>query len=127
MKEPSHFADSFIPGLTYLALNKNKSQKEILIEFLSVLILLLSGSFTGFAIVLYWLLLYAYRFVMNSKLGKLPSILVLLTIFFLSFEVVQILSHNFSIIEYYISRLYSLLGIGSSVGSESIRLMSITF
>lgn len=127
MKEPSHFADSFIPGLTYLALNKNKSQKEILIEFLSVLILLLSGSFTGFAIVLYWLLLYAYRFVMNSKLGKLPSILVLLTIFFLSFEVVQILSHNFSIIEYYISRLYSLLGIGPSVGSESIRLMSITY
>lgn len=127
MKEPSHFADSFIPGLTYLALNKNKSQKEILIEFLSVLILLLSGSFTGFAIVLYWLLLYAYRFVMNSKLGKLPSILVILTIFFLSFEVVQILSHNFSIIEYYISRLYSLLGIGPSVGSESTRLMSITY
>lgn len=127
MKEPSHFADSFIPGLTYLALNKNKSQKEILIEFLSVLILLLSGSFTGFAIVLYWLLLYAYRFVMNSKLGKLPSILVLLTIFFLSFEVVQILSHNFSIIEYYISRFYSLLGIGPRVGSEPIRLMSIIY
>lgn len=127
MKETGHFADSFIPGLTYLALNKNKSQKEILIEFLSVLILLLSGSFTGFAIVLYWLLLYAYRFVMNSKLGKLPSILVLLTIFFLSFEVVQILSHNFSIIEYYISRLYSLLGIGPRVGSEPIRLMSITY
>ncbi len=127
MKEPSHYVNSFIPGLTYLALIKNKTQKLIIIEFLSILILLLSGSFAGFAIILYWFLLHSYKFIMNSRLGKFPSFLVVIVIFTLVAGFVQILSLNLPIIEYYLSRFYSLLGTAPSVGSEQTRLMSITY
>jgi len=127
MKEPSHYANSFIPGLTYLALIKNKTQKLIIIESLSILILLLSGSFAGFAIILYWFLLHSYNFIMNSRLGKFPSFLVVIVIFTLVAGFVQILSYNLPIVEYYLSRFYALLGTAPSVGSEQIRLMSITY
>jgi len=127
MKEASHYADSFIPGLTYLALTKNKTQKTIIIEFLSIIILLLSGSFTGFAIILYWGVLHVHKFIVSSRLGKLPSLIISAGTLFLVFEVVQMLSEEFPILQYYISRAYSVLGIGSSVGSEPIRLMSITY
>jgi len=127
MKEPSHYANSFIPALTYLALLKNKNQKLIIIEFLSILILLLSGSFTGFGIILYWFLFRSYNFIMNSRLGKFPSFLVVIVIFLLVVGFVQILSYNFTIIDYYLNRFYGLLGTAPSVGSEAIRLMSITY
>jgi len=125
MLEPSHFADSFIPGLTILALNKNTNLTLITIEFLSIIILFLSGSFTGFSLILYWVLLHAYKFVMSSKLGKIPSFLLIVVIFILGILVIQILANSFSIVDYYVSRLYGLLGIGPSIGSEPIRLMSI--
>lgn len=127
MKEASHYADSFIPGLTYLALRKNKTQKTIIIEFLSIIILLLSGSFTGFAIILYCFLLHSYGFIMNSRLGKFPSFLLVIVIILLVVGFVQIVSYNFPIIDYYLIRFYGLLGIVPSVGSESIRSMSITY
>jgi len=127
MKEASHFACSFFPGLTYLALTWNKTRKMVIVEFLSVLILFLSGSFTGFAIILYWGVLHVYKFIVSSRLGKLPSLIISAGTLFLVFEVVQMLSEEFPILQYYISRAYSVLGIGSSVGSEPIRLMSITY
>lgn len=127
MQEPSHFAYSFIPGLSVLALNKNKNLTLIIIEFLSIVILFLSGSFAGFSIILYWFLLHAYKFVMSSKLGKILSFLLIIVIFILGIVVIQILANSFPIIDYYVNRLYGLLGIGPSIGSESIRLMSINY
>ena len=64
---------------------------------------------------------------MNSRLGKFPSFLVVIVIFTLVAGFVQILSYNLPIVEYYLSRFYALLGAVPSVGSEQIRLMSITY
>jgi len=64
---------------------------------------------------------------MNSRLGKFPSFLVVIVIILLVVGIVQILSYNFPIIDYYLIRFYGLLGIVPSVGSESIRSMSITY
>jgi hypothetical protein len=127
MGEPSHFAYSFIPGLTILALSKNKNLTLVIIEFLSILILFLSGSFAGFSIILYWFLLHAYKIVMSSKLGKMLSLVLIIVIFILGIVVIQTLANSFPIIDYYVSRFYGLLGIGPSIGSESIRLMSINY
>lgn len=127
MKEPSHFAYSFIPGLTILVLSKNKNFPLIIIEFLAISILFLSGSFAGFSIILYWFLLHAYKFIMSSKLGKILSFLLIIVIFILGIVVIQILANSFSIIDYYVGRLYGLLGIGPSIGSEGSRLMSINY
>jgi len=127
MKEPGHFAQSFIPGLTLLALSKNKNLALITIEFLSIVILFLSGSFAGFSIILLWFLLHAYKFVISSRLGKILSFLLIIVMFILGIVVIQILANSFSIIDYYVSRFYGLLGIGPSIGSETIRLMSINY
>lgn len=64
---------------------------------------------------------------MSSKLGKIPSFLLIIVIFILGMVVIQILANSFSIIDYYVSRFYGLLGIGPSIGSEPIRLMSINY
>lgn len=127
MKEPSHFAYSFIPGLTVLALNKNKNLTLVTIEFLSIIILFLSGSFTGFSLILYWFLLHTYKFVISSKLGKFLSFLLVIVISILGIIVIQRLANSLPIIDYYVNRLYGLLGIGPSIGSEVIRWMSINY
>ncbi|PVD16200.1 hypothetical protein V512_004535 [Mesotoga sp. Brook.08.105.5.1] len=125
MREPSHFAVSFVPGLTILALLKEKSLSTQFLEVASIVILVLSTSFAGFGIVFYWLMLKLWKYVIEHRRGKIISIaIVVITLSFL-IGVLGLLSDLFPLVHYYISRLSGLIGIGPAVGSESIRLLSV--
>jgi len=125
MKEPSHFAVSFVPGLTILALLKAKSLSTHFLEVASIVILVLSTSFAGFGIAFYWLMLKLWKYVIESRLGKTVSIAIVIIALTIVIGLIGILSDLFPLLQYYISRLSGLIGIGPAVGSESIRLFSV--
>ena len=125
MKEPSHFAVSLVPGLTIFALSRKRNVSTSLLEIASVAILFLSGSFAGFAIILYWLTLKLFRYVLESKLGKIISFAIVIGVLILIVFLIGMLADIIPLLGYYLSRLSGLIGTGPSIGSESIRLYSI--
>ncbi|PNS36987.1 hypothetical protein [Mesotoga sp. B105.6.4] len=125
MKEPSHFAMSFIPGLTVLVLSTSQSIMFLVLQISSVVILLLSGSLAGFMIVAYWFVLRFYRFIVTSRYGKLKSLLRVGVVLLVVTGLIRVLLDYIPLLNYYVSRAAGLLGVGPSLGSESVRFYSI--
>jgi len=125
MKEPSHFAVSLVPGLTIFASSRKRNVSTSLLEIASVAILFLSGSFAGFAIIFYWLTLKLFRYVLESKLGRIISFAIAIGVLILIVFLIGMLADIIPLLGYYLSRLSGLIGVGPSIGSEAVRLYSI--
>ncbi len=125
MQEPSHYAVSFIPGLTILALSSKKKIKFTLLKVSAILILFLSGSFLGAGIITYWLMLTIYKSIFKSKYMKGISISLVFGLTLIIVSIVGLLTEVIPLLNYYTSRLFGLVGFGPITGSEGVRLLSI--
>jgi len=125
MREPSHFAMSFLPGIIVLSLSVGKGTKMRLLEILVVGALFFAASFTGFGLICFWLALKIINQLTHWKMmSLLKSSILLLGVFFLCIGLFFYWNH-FPLLSYYANRLMGALGFGPSIGSESIRMGSI--
>ena len=125
MAEPSHFAHSFVPGLIVLIFKKQKLVKHWILEIGIIIILILSTSFLGFGLVVFWLISILIER-LKQVLSKINLIYLAifsggLLAFFISIKIFER-----GIISYYVGRVLSLIGKGQVIGSENIRLFSNT-
>lgn len=120
MREPYYFALSLLPGVFLIAPEINLGVKRLLMLVVSCVLLVLTGSFAGFGIALVALGLIFIAVVKEKTMVHKILFLVGLLLFF------AFISICFQeIINYYLSRCLSVLGILGKVGSENIRLFSI--
>jgi len=125
MREPSHFSYSFIPGLTILAKSRDGRISYALVEYSAVIILFLSTSLTGFAIIFYWMIIKLFTYIKNRKPKYILKVISFLLFLSVSIPLVLLSNNRIPLLDYNITRILGLVGYTPSIGSESIRLLSV--
>lgn len=128
MKEPYHYAYSFIPGLFLIALNNVSVSKKmcVLVSILSIFVLIFSLSFAGFGVIIAFLALTIIRLIKESKRTKgFFVVVIVVACLIISFPLLMLFLNELSIGQYYYSRAVSLLT-GEQVGSEGVRQLTIS-
>lgn len=128
MKEPYHYAYSFIPGLFLIALNNVSVSKKmcVLVSILSIFVLIFSLSFAGFGVIVAFLVLTIIRLIKESKRTKgFFVVVIVVACLIISFPLLMLFLNELSIGQYYYSRAVSLLT-GEQVGSEGVRQLTIS-
>lgn len=120
--EPGHYVQSFIPAILILFTNSYFTSKQTLSMFmLFSFVIFLSGSFAGFAILLFMIALYV--------LGEKRNFWVKVLVFLSAIILVSILLMNFrpDIFIYYTNRLQAFFTNQNIGSSESVRLLSVDY
>lgn len=106
MREPTHYATSFIPGLTLISMQK-KSTKEWILILSSFIVLFLSTSFLGFAVIFYVVALLITDMFRNGKKFLTSFITIIIIVLVVSFVLGSYINRYetpTSFLEYYMYR-----------------------
>lgn len=130
-KETSHYTRACLPIIIVLLFSPIKTKYDQILEWGLIVILSVSGSFTGISIVIYWFIvriiriLYKFKCKINKRyvLIFIAGLIILITIIiFFGSEIIKSEAIN-----YYIKRINNLFGVTENkFTSENVRLISIT-